>query len=310
MAKKRALVTGGAGFIGSHVVDALVKRGYAVTVIDDLSSGRRDQVNPKAVFIKMDIRKPKVHDAIVEIAPHFIFHFAAQIDARFSVRDPVFDADVNVLGSIRILEAARAVQAEKFIFASSGGAIYGGARTRPTPETYEAHPRSPYGVSKLSFEHYLHAAAHTHDFPYVALRFANVYGPRQSNRGEAGVIAVFTTKMLHGEQPVINGDGKQTRDFVYVDDIVRAAMSATKPKARGIFNIGTGRETTINEIFYQLRALTGAPCEIEHTAAKPGEERRSVLDHSKARRALGWNPTVSLKEGLKKTVAWFTLLVE
>lgn len=303
---KKALVTGGAGFIGSHIVDALVARGFAVTVIDDLSSGIRAQVNPKAKFVKLDIRaRPKLEQTVLQLKPHVIFHCAAQIDPRVSVSDPEFDADVNVVGSICLLEAARRAKVEKFIFSSSGGAIYGGAPKLPTPESFFPHPFSPYGASKLSFEHYLHCFSHMFNFPYVALRYANVYGPRQSGKGEAGVISVFTQKMLRGEQPVINGDGKQTRDYVYVDDIVRANMLALSPKVNGVFNIGTGREIDVNQIFGMLKELTGSSAHERHAPAKIGEERRSALDAKKAKRIMKWQPTVSFEAGLKRTVAWF-----
>ncbi|MBI4133693.1 GDP-mannose 4,6-dehydratase, partial [Candidatus Uhrbacteria bacterium] len=213
--------------------------------------------------------------------------------------------DINIVASVCLLEAARRAKVKKFIFSSSGGAIYGGATKLPTPEDFYPHPFSPYGVSKLAFEQYLHCYGHVYKFPYVALRYANVYGPRQSGKGEAGVVAVFAQKMLRGEQPVINGDGKQTRDYVYIDDVVRANMLALRPRVRGVYNIGTGQETTVNEIFRTLCALTGADVHLRHGPAKLGEERRSVLDARRARRVLGWKPRVPLAEGLKRTVAWF-----
>ncbi|MBI4281164.1 NAD-dependent epimerase/dehydratase family protein [Candidatus Uhrbacteria bacterium] len=307
---KKVLVTGGAGFIGSHLVDALVAHHYQVTVVDDLSLGVREQVNAKASFVRLDIRKPRIEEVVREVKPTVVFHLAAQIDPRVSVVDPSFDADVNVVGSLRLLEAARRVGVEKFIFASSGGAIYGGTEKLPTPETCLAHPFSPYGVSKLAFEEYLHCYYHVYGLPYVALRFSNVYGPRQSPKGEAGVVALFTRKMLHGEQPIINGDGKQTRDFVYVDDVVNANLLALPAEANGVYNIGTGLETSVNEIFRTLKKMIGVTTREAHGSAKIGEERRSVLANRKARRELGWRPTVALEEGLRRTVEWFRPRVE
>lgn len=303
---KKAVVTGGAGFIGSHIVDALIERGFKVLVIDNLSSGKRSNINSKAHLEKLDIREQlPLQKLIKSYKPDAIFHCAAQIDLRFSVANPMTDAEINVLGSINLLEAARQTGVKKFVFSSSGGAIYGGATELPTSEKYQAHPFSPYGVSKLSFEEYLHCYKHMYNFPYVALRYANVYGPRQSGKGEAGVVSVFAQKMLRGEKPVINGDGKQTRDYVYVDDIVRANMLALSPRAEGVFNVGTGQETSVNEIFRKLKKLTNSSVREQHVLAKVGEERRSVLNASKAKKIMKWQPCVSLDVGLKRTVAWF-----
>lgn len=302
---KKALVTGGAGFIGSHVVDALIKRGFGVLVIDDLSTGKRDNISSKAFFVKMDIRSARLEEEIQKFKPNIVFHHAAQIDVRISVEDPEVDAHINLLASVKLLEASRKAGVKKFVFASSGGAIYGGAKRIPTPETYNAKPLSPYGVSKLSFEHYLHCYEHVYGLPFVSLRYANVYGPRQSVMGEAGVIALFINKMLLGEQPMINGNGKQTRDFIYVEDAVRANMIALKPSTRGIYNIGTGVETSINGLFDTIKKLTKSSAKKNYRSAKAGEERRSVLSSQKAARELGWKPLYQLDQGLKKTVAWF-----
>lgn len=301
----RILVTGGAGFIGSHLVDALIARGHRVTVLDNLSASVSARVHPRAKFIRMDLRNPRLAVTVRRLRPEFVFHFAAQIDPRLSLIDPEFDADVNIVGSIRLLEAVCKAKVKRFIFSSSGGAIYGGATKLPTPEEHPAHPFSPYGVSKLAFEQYLYCYGHVYGLSYAALRYANVYGPRQGAKGEAGVIAIFIKKMLRGEQPIVYGDGKQTRDFVYVDDVVRANLLALKSGVRGVFNIGTGKETSINQIFLKLRALTGAQVVKKHGPAKLGEERRSILDARKAGRELGWKPQVSLEQGLRKTVAWF-----
>lgn len=302
---RKALVTGGAGFIGSHIVDALIARGFRVLVIDNLSSGRREQVHPKAQFVHLDIRNERLRQVVRRFSPEVVYHCAAQIDVRLSVAHAELDADINLIGSIRVLEAARQAGARRFIFSSSGGAIYGNARKIPTPEDYPANPLSPYGVSKLGFEHYLHCYEHVYGLSVVVLRYANVYGPRQATHGEAGVVALFSNKMLRGEQPVINGDGKQSRDYVYVDDVVRVNMVALRPSAHGVYNIGTGKEISVNTLFRKLKRLTGGVFREAHGPAKLGEERRSVLDCRKAARELAWRPRVTLDEGLRKTMAWF-----
>jgi UDP-glucose 4-epimerase len=306
---KKAVVTGGAGFIGSHMTDFLIKKGYKVTVIDNLKVGKRKNVNPKAKFYKADI---KSLDFIIDIfkreKPDFVFHFAAQIDVRYSVANPWEDARENIIGGINLIEASRRCKVKKFIFSSSGGAIYGGAKKIPTPETYRPHPFSPYGVSKFSFEEYLHCFRHIETNPLnsISLRYANVYGPRQDSKGEAGVIAIFTDKLLAKKQPIIFGDGKNTRDFVYVDDVVQANWLALRKNTRHkIFNIGTGKETNINQIFVKLKKATASKFKAKHSAAKAGEERRSALDSSRARRELGWRPKMNLDKGLEQTVAWF-----
>ncbi|MDP2917951.1 MAG: GDP-mannose 4,6-dehydratase [bacterium] len=304
---RKALVTGGAGFVGSHLVDALVKLGFKVLVIDNLSTGRRQNVNPAAKFLKMDIRSDELARVVKKFGPDYVFHTAAQINVRLSVEDAELDADINLVGGLKLLEAARLAKVKKIVFSSSGGAIYGNARIIPTPETYAANPLSPYGVSKLSFEHYLHCYEHIYGLPYVSLRYANVYGPRQLSSGEAGVVAVFASQLLRGKQPIINGDGKQTRDYVYVHDIVRANLLALKSIARGVYNIGTGKETSVNMIFKKIKIITGSAVAEKHGRAKAGEERRSAILAKKAARELGWQPRTSLDQGLKKTVAWFKL---
>lgn len=301
----KVLVTGGAGFIGSHIVDALVRRGYRVLVIDDLSSGRREHLDRRASFVRADIRSDRARREVLRFRPEAVFHCAAQIDVRLSVADAELDAHINLIGGVRMLEAARRAGTKKFIFSSSGGAIYGKARKFPTPEDYPGNPLSPYGVSKLGFEHYLHCYEHVYGLPIVILRYANVYGSRQATHGEAGVVALFINKMLRGEQPVINGDGRQSRDFVYVDDVVRANIIALRPRVHGIYNIGTGQETAVKALFCKLKHLTGGTFGEVYGQAKAGEERRSVLDCRKAARELGWKPRVGLDEGLKKTVQWF-----
>lgn len=302
---KKALVTGGAGFIGSHLVDALIARGFRVLVIDNLSSGRREHVHPKATFVRMDIRSDRLRAVVKKFGPEVVYHCAAQIDVRLSVLDAELDADINLIGSIKVLEAARAAGAKRFVFSSSGGAIYGNAKQLPTAEDYPAWPLSPYGVSKLGFEHYLHCYTHVYGMSVVVLRYANVYGPRQAAHGEAGVVAVFAKKMLGSEQPIVNGDGKQRRDFVYVHDVVRANMIALKSSVHGTYNIGTGKEVSVNELFRKLQRITHAAVREIHGPEKLGEERRSVLDARKASRELEWKPRVTIDEGLQKTVAWF-----
>lgn len=305
----KAIVTGGAGFIGSHMVDFLIKKGFKVAVIDNLKVGKRKNINKKAKFYKQDIKnlKPMLNIFRNE-KPDYVFHFAAQIDLRYSVINPWEDAKENIIGGINLIEASRKNKVKKFIFSSSGGAIYGGAWKIPTPESYRPHPFSPYGVSKFSFEEYLHCFRHIQVNPLksVSLRYGNVYGPRQDSKGEAGVIAIFTDKFLANKQPVINGDGKNTRDFVYVDDVVQANWLALRKKTKHfVFNIGTGKETSINQIFQKLKKLTASEFKAKHGPAKAGEERRGSLDCARAKRELDWKPKVNLDDGLARTVKWF-----
>jgi len=310
----KVIVTGGAGFIGSHIVDALIERGHKVVVIDNLYRGKKQNINPRAKFYKIDIRDKKIQRIFKKEKPTFVFHYAAQIDTRTSVRDPIFDAEINVLGTINILQNAAKCGVKKIIFAATGGALSSEATVLPTPENKFALPVSPYGAAKISAEMYLHYFWKTHRLPYAALRMANVYGPRQSPEGEAGVIAIFTDKMLHGKQPVIFGSGKQTRDYVYVGDVVRANLLALKSNKVGSFNVGTSQEADVLKLFKTLKKLTGSRASEIHgvpigqgTAKNKvaGEQMRSVLDYSKIRRELGWEPEVKLDEGLEKTVEWF-----
>ncbi len=309
----KILVTGGAGFIASHLVDRLIKEGHKVVIIDNLSTGRKENINPKAKFYKLDIQSPTVADVFKKEKPEIVFHLAAQIDVRKSVEDPLEDAKTNILGSLNIIQsfynsrklASNSRKLVKFIFASTGGAIYGDADIIPTPENYPEFPLSPYGICKLTVEKYLNYYYKVFGLPYVALRYANVYGPRQNSKGEAGVIAIFCDKMLAGQQPVINGTGRQTRDFVFVDDVVEANILAMKSKKIGIYNIGTSQETNINTIFRQLKKLTGSQCKEEHLPPKPGEQKKSCLDFKKAKKELGWQPSINLDKGLKITVDYF-----
>ncbi|MCK4520279.1 GDP-mannose 4,6-dehydratase [Candidatus Parcubacteria bacterium] len=308
----KILVTGGAGFIGSHLVDRLVKERHKVIVIDNLSTGSKKNLNPKAKFYKLDIRNPKVSDVFKKEKPEAVFHLAAQIDLRKSVENPVEDAKINILGSLNILQNFIRINqlnprksVSKFIFTSTGGAIYGDADIIPTPETYPEMPLSPYGVEKLVFDKYLNYYYKVFGLPYVSLRLSNVYGPRQNSKGEAGVIAIFCDKMLGNKQPIINGSGKQTRDYVYVDDVVEAGILAFKKKKIGIFNIGTAQETDVNTIFRKIRKLINSDCKEIHVPEKPGEQKTSCLDCSKAKKELGWQPRYDLDKGLKETVEWF-----
>lgn len=305
---RRIVVTGGAGFIGSHVADALLAAGYEVAIIDNLSSGRREHVNARAQFYPFDIKAPETSDFIKRWQPRALVHHAAQMSVRLSVADPLFDAQENILGSLNLFEAAARARVERIIFASTGGAMYGDEAPVPAQEDDQAKPECPYGIAKLAVEHYLHFYQREYGIIPVCLRYANVYGPRQNGLGEAGVVAIFIEKFLANEQPIINGDGLQTRDFVYVGDVVAANLLALAYPRAGIFNIGTGQETDILTIYRQLQAITGSPLDPVHGPAKPGEQRRSALDSSLARQRLGWQPEISLAEGLARTVRAFQAL--
>jgi len=301
----RILVTGGAGFIGSHVADQLVADGHDVAVVDNLSSGRQEYVPPRAQFFLYDIKAPEAADLIRSWRPEALVHHAAQMNVRFSVADPVADARENILGTLNLLQAAVQAQVRKIIFASTGGAIYGDQAPIPARETDSPWPESPYGIAKLAVEHYLRFYQREFGLTTISLRYANVYGPRQNGQGEAGVVAIFIEKFLAGQQPVINGDGLQTRDFVYVGDVVAANLAALTYPGSGIFNIGTGRETDILTIYLKLQKLTPSPLGPVHGPAKPGEQRRSALNSSLAQKELNWQPQVELEAGLSQTVAAF-----
>jgi UDP-glucose 4-epimerase len=301
----KILVTGGAGFIGSHLVDRLIQEGHEVTVVDNLSTGKRRNLNREARFYKLDIQSWRLERVFRNERPALVMHLAAQMDVRRSVEDPVFDAKVNILGTLNVLEQSVKHGVRKVIFSSSGGAIYGEQNLFPAPETHPTQPLSPYGISKLSGEHYLAYYQRISGIRYVSLRYANVYGPRQDPEGEAGVVAIFIQKMLNGEQPIINGNGRQTRDFVYVDDVVEANLSAMAQEVQGTYNVGTGVETSINDLFRILADLTKASCKEVHGPAKKGEQARSVIDSNRIRQELGWEPRVELPEGLRRTVDYF-----
>ncbi len=299
------LVTGGAGFIGSHVADALLVDGHDVHVLDDLSTGRRWKVPEAAPLFEHDIRSESAAALFAEHQYDCLVHHAAQMDVRKSVENPSFDADVNIRGLINLMEAGLGNGLQRVVFASTGGAIYGEPEYAPQDEEHPLQPVSPYGVAKLAGEKYLYYYQAQHDLDAVSLRYANVYGPRQNPHGEAGVVAIFTGEMLEGGQPVINGPGEQTRDYVYVGDVVRANLMALDHDGSGVFNVGTGRETSVNELFRKLRAETGAKVDETHGPAKPGEQQRSVLGYEKAESELGWAPQVPIDEGLAHTVDWF-----
>ncbi|HBR17451.1 MAG: UDP-glucose 4-epimerase [Deltaproteobacteria bacterium RIFCSPLOWO2_12_FULL_43_16] len=301
----RILVTGGAGFIGSHIVDAYLQEGHEVSIIDDLSSGKQENINPQAKFFKIDVGATEVEDIFKQGRFDVVNHHAAQMDVRKSVADPIFDARVNILGSLKLLQNCVKYKVKKFIFASTGGAIYGEQEKFPAPESHPTKPLSPYGVSKLAGEHYLFFYKMTYNMSSIILRYANVYGPRQDPHGEAGVVAIFAQKLLRGEQPVINGDGMQSRDFIYVGDVVRANVLALSCNGGGVFNIGSSRETTIKQLFKELADIAVVKFQEKYGPPKNGEQRRSVIDFKHAQKVLGWSPQVSLEEGLGKTVDYF-----
>jgi UDP-glucose 4-epimerase len=308
----RVLVTGGAGFIGSHVADAYLARGGRVWVLDDLSSGRLENLAEAATFVQMDVADPRVRDLFREVRFDVVNHHAAQIDVRVSVADPAKDARVNLLGLLTLTESALEVGTRRFIYVSSGGVVYGEPEVRPTPESAPKLPLSPYGVSKLAGEFYLHYYNRIRGLEYVALRYSNVYGPRQDPHGEAGVVAIFCERLLEGRSLTIFGDGEQTRDYVFVADVVRANRAATDLELGALadgavsgidltaFNVGTGVETSVNGLADLLESLAGARPGRDHKEARPGELRHSALDRSRFAR-LGWQPATPLKEGLRKT---------
>lgn len=301
----KVLVTGGAGFIGSHVVDRLVEEGHEVVVVDDLSTGKRKHVNRAAVLYKLDVQSGRLEKVFRNERPSIVIHLAAQVSVRQSVENPILDAQVNVLGTMNVLHQAARHGARKVIFASSGVAIYGEQEMHPAPESHPTRPLSAYGISKLCGEHYLSYFQRVSGLQVVSLRYASVYGPRQDPEGEAGVVAIFIRKMLNNEQPIINGNGRQTRDFVFVDDVVQANLAVMAQEAQGVYNVGTGVETSVNELFRMLAGLTGSPCKEVHGPAKVGEQIRSVIDSSRLKQEVGWEPETSLAEGLEKTVAYF-----
>jgi UDP-glucose 4-epimerase len=301
----RILVTGGAGFIGSHIADRFIEQGHEVAIVDNLSMGRMENINPKAKFHLLDIRDKALEKIFKERAFDVVCHQAAQMDVRKSVEDPLFDADVNVLGTLNLIQNCVKYKVKKVLFASTGGAIYGEQDTFPCEETHPTRPVSPYGITKLTIEKYLYYYSVEFGLHYVILRYSNVYGPRQNPHGEAGVVAIFTSRLLAGDQPVINGNGKQTRDYVYVNDVARINLKTLDYDQNDIFNVGTGIETDVNTIFQHLNKLTGGNAAEKHGPPKPGEQQRSVISHEKAKKLLNWKPEATIQEGLKQTVAFF-----
>ena len=341
--KTTVLVTGGAGFIGSHIVDLLIKNNYEVVIVDDLSSGREENINKKARFYKLNITDQKgLTEVFEQEKPDFVCHEAAQISVSFSVRDPLFDAQTNILGSLNLLQCCLNHRVKGIVFASSGGTIYGEPEHFPISENYPFSPQSPYGISKVTVEHYLDFYQKNYHLPYVALRYGNVYGPRQDPYGEAGVIAIFIEKMLKGEIPTINGDGEYIRDYIYVEDVAQANLLAlqnmvklskvvrekekaktkeeekkeseaksevqakieTEMKFNG-FNLGTGRGVSVNEIFSLLKEIIKFPHPAHYGPPRAGDLRKNILDCRLINEVLGWQPQFDFSEGLEKTVRWF-----
>lgn len=300
----KILITGGAGFIASHIQDAYLASGHEVAVIDNLVTGNKKNLNSKAKFYEVDITSSVVAEIFQSFRPDVVSHHAAQMDVRKSVADPTYDAQVNVLGFINLLEAARKVGTKKFIFSSTGGAIYGEQEYFPADEKHPKNPASPYGLSKFVGEEYLNLYERLYGISHVVLRYANIYGPRQNPHGEAGVVAIFCQKLLQDQAPLINGDGKQTRDYVFVADVVRANLLALDSPLQGTYNIGTGIESDVNELAKTLGKLAGKE-NFEHGPAKAGEQQRSVISTQLAEKTFGWKPEVKLAEGLKITFDWF-----
>ena len=301
----RILVTGGAGFIGSNVVDALVKDGHEVTVLDNLSTGKEENINPEVKFYNIDLLDIESLEFVFrEFKPDVVNHHAAQIDVRKSVEDPAFDAETNIIGSINLFELSINFEVKRIIFSSTGGALYGEPEALPASEDTPIEPLSAYGVAKYCVENYLNYFKRLYGIERVILRYANVYGPRQDPLGEAGVVAIFTGKILKGEKPVIYGDGAQTRDYIYVEDVVEANVLALNGK-EGVYNIGTGKETSINELLEIFSKVLGREIKPEYAPPRKGEIRRISLDGEKAKKELSFVPKYSLEEGLKKTIEWY-----
>jgi UDP-glucose 4-epimerase len=305
----KILVTGGAGFIGSHLVDQLVKLNHQVIVVDDLSSGFRKFINPKAKFFKLSIKSPKLKTIFDRLRPQAVFHLAAQKSVSESVRNPLADAETNIIGSLNVIECSRRIKIKKFIFISTGGAIYGDLKKGAFKESDDENPVSPYALAKWTIDKYLkNFYQPVYNFPYVSLRLSNVYGPRQDPLGEAGVAAIFCSRLLKKKKCFINGRGNQTRDFVFVNDVVEACVKSLT-KGHGVYNIGVSRETTINQLYSGISNLIlGSSNKAIHRQAVPGEVKRSALNYTKAKKELNWIPKISTKEGLNKTLDYFRKL--
>ena len=302
----KALVTGGAGFIGSHVVDALLAAGHEVYVVDDLSSGRVENLSSEAKLKQIDIRSPELGAFLASVQPDLVAHLAAQISVRKSMDDPAFDADVNVRGLLNLLQGLLSLKKlPHVVFISTGGAIYGEQDVFPAPENHPVRPASVYGTSKRVSEIYLDLWSRVYGLKFVALRLANVYGPRQNPHGEAGVVSIFTQRLLKGEIPTINGTGEQTRDFVFVKDVADAVRRVSEQKVEGIYNIGTGIETNINNLYNLIAAAAGVSVSPVHAEAKSGEQMRSCINANLASREFGWKAFTELEVGINETVNWF-----
>ena len=300
----RALVTGGAGFIGSHMVDRLLEEGYRVIIVDDLSSGKLKNVNQRATFHHMSITQPSLLEVFNLEKPDLVFHMAAQSSVSRSTKDPILDSEINVLGTLRLLDAARRAGVDKVIYSCTGGALYGEPVAVPCPDDAPVVPISPYGMSKYVAEQYLEYYRRQYLVNYTSLRYGNVYGPRQDPKGEAGVVAIFISAMLNGSRPVIFGDGRQERDFVAVDDVVEANMAAIDRGSGKAMNIATGELTSVNRLFEMLKEITGFRWDAGHAPARAGDVYRISLDCSLAAKELGWTPRTSLADGLTRTVEY------
>ena len=300
------LVTGGAGFIGSHIADAYIRAGHRVVVLDDLSTGKIEFVDPKAAFYQMDVGADEVAEILEKEEVDVINHHAAQISVQASVKDPVADANANIIGTLQLIQKAVKFGVSKFIFASTGGALYGEQDFFPATEESRCEPESPYGISKMCVEHYLRFFAANSGLQPLIFRYSNVFGPRQNPHGEAGVIAIFCHRLNRGKPPVINGSGEQTRDYLFIEDLVRANLIALAPGCSGTYNLGTGREISVNALAKTLIHQSGVDIKPQFGPEKPGEQKRSVLDSGKFQKKFGWKPEFSFEEGLVKTVRYFS----
>ena len=301
----KILVTGAAGFIASQIADAFIEEGHQVVILDDLSTGYEKNINPKAKFVKANICDKGLEKLFESEKFDVVNHHAAQMDVRRSVKDPEFDAITNILGTINLLQNCVKFGVKKFMFASTGGAVYGEQDYFPADEKHNQQPKSPYGISKLAVEKYLYFYHSEHKLNYTILRYANIYGPRQNPFGEAGVVAIFSTKLLKGEQPIINGHGKQTRDYVFVGDVVKANLLGLKDEVSDVYNIGTGIETDVNQLFHYINDIAKTNKEEKHGPTAAGEQLRSVISSDKLFNKFGWRPSTKLEDGLRTTVEYF-----